>query len=175
MYKIMGMLHYIPSGRTIKWWMIRSLDLPPGPSVGPVPRTTTNFHICWGSFYDLYSVWHEQNTACMSKEEMLAVIEEANNSGRIDEDCIVGSADVKSLYSSLDIDFAAEKVGEMFLESGIDAEVTNTKELGLYLGLSKDVGKAGVSSCNAPTALGQRVHSGADKPFLTRAKKRRTA
>ena len=85
----------------------------------------------------LRPVWQEQNTTCMSTEEMLAAIEEANNSGRIDEDCIVGSADVKSLYPSLDIDFAAEKVGEMFLESGIDAEVTNTKELGLYLALNR--------------------------------------
>ena len=75
--------------------------------------------------------------ASSSTEEMLAAIEEANNSGRIDEDCIVGSADVKSLYPSLDIDFAAEKVGEMFLQSGIDAEVTNTKELGLYLALNR--------------------------------------
>ena len=60
-------------------------------------------------------------------KKMLAAIEEANISGRINEDCRVGSADVISLYPPLDIDCAAEKVGEMFLQSGIDADVTDTK------------------------------------------------
>ena len=67
----------------------------------------------------------------MSTEEMLAAMEEANCSDRLDETCTVGSTDVKALYPSLDISFAAEKVGEMFYQSGIEVEVVDTKELGL--------------------------------------------
>ena len=32
----------------------------------------------------------------------------------------VGSADVTALYPSIDIEFAAAKVGDMFVESGIE-------------------------------------------------------
>ena len=73
----------------------------------------------------------------MSTEDMLAAMEEANNSGRLDEGCTVGSTDVKALYPSLDIGFAAEKVGEMFYQSGIEVEDVNAKELGLYLALNR--------------------------------------
>ena len=85
----------------------------------------------------LRPVWQEQKTTCMSTEEMLAAMEEANCSDRLDETCTVGSTDVKALYPSLDISFAAEKVGEMFYQSGIEVEVVDTKELGLYLALNR--------------------------------------
>ena len=85
----------------------------------------------------LRPVWQEQETTCMSTEDMLAAMEEANNSGRLDEGCTVGSTDVKALYPSLDIGFAAEKVGEMFYQSGIEVEDVNAKELGLYLALNR--------------------------------------
>ena len=68
---------------------------------------------------------------------MLASIEDVNNSGDLDEECIVGSTDVKALYPSIDIDFAAEKVGEVFLESEVNVAEIDSRELGLYLALNR--------------------------------------
>ena len=81
----------------------------------------------------LRPVWQNQQTTCTSTEEMIAAIEEANEN--IDERTTIGSADVKALYPSLDIDFTAEKVSEMFLESELTVDV-DSKELGLYLSLN---------------------------------------
>ena len=61
----------------------------------------------------------EKDTTCLSTEEMLAAIQEVNDSKKVDEKCTVGSADVTSLYPSIDIDFAADKVCEMFVKSKV--------------------------------------------------------
>ena len=65
----------------------------------------------------------------MSTEDMLAAMEEVNNSGRLDDGCTVGS----TLYPSLDIGFAGEKVGEMFYQSGIEVEDVDAKEDCIWL------------------------------------------
>ena len=49
---------------------------------------------------------------------------------------VIGSADVKALYPSLDIEFTVEKVCELFYESSITIEGVNYKELGLYIALN---------------------------------------
>ena len=68
---------------------------------------------------------------------MLAAIQDVNDNGDLDERCTVGSADVTALYPSIDIEFAAAKVGEMFVESGIEVADVDTEELGLYLALNR--------------------------------------
>ena len=68
---------------------------------------------------------------------MLAAIQDVNDNGDLDEKCTVGSADVTALYPSIDIEFAAAKVGEMFVESGIEVADVDTEELGLYLALNR--------------------------------------
>ena len=53
--------------------------------------------------------------------------------------CNIGSADVKALYPSIDIDFTCEKVAEMYMSSNVnvDENSVDKKELGLYLALNR--------------------------------------
>ena len=53
--------------------------------------------------------------------------------------CAIGSADVKALYPSIDIDFACEKVAEMYMSSNVevDEDSVDKRELGLYLALNR--------------------------------------
>ena len=113
------------------------------PTTGPPTRP-----VCGGSEaynsklsnllgYFLRPVWQAKETSCISTEEMLASVDEVNRQGTIDEDCILGSLDVKALYPSLDVDFVAEKVGEMVYKSEIDFPCLNSKELGLYLAVNR--------------------------------------
>ena len=113
------------------------------PNIGPPTRP-----VCGGSAgynhkishllgYFLRPVWQEGETVCTSTEEMLAAIEEVNMSGKLDQKCVIGSIDVKALYPSLDIGFVSEKVGEMFLRSGIEVPEIDAGELGLYLALNR--------------------------------------
>ena len=68
---------------------------------------------------------------------MLAAIRSVNESGVLDERCTVGSADVTALYPSIDVEFAAKKVCEVFMDSEVKVAEVDTKELGLYLALNK--------------------------------------
>ena len=76
-------------------------------------------------------------TCCLSTEEMIAAIERVNDTteGR---PIIVGSADVKALYPSLDIDFTVDKVCELFRDSKVEVEGADYDEVGLYLALNTD-------------------------------------
>ena len=85
----------------------------------------------------LRPVWQEKETSCLSTEEMLAAIQSVNESGRLDERCTVGSADVTALYPSIDVEIAATKVNEMFVKSGVEVADVDTRELGLYLALNR--------------------------------------
>ena len=48
----------------------------------------------------------DQPNICDSTEDMLAAIQEANESGKVKPSSVIGSMDVKALYPSLDLDFA---------------------------------------------------------------------
>ena len=77
------------------------------------------------------------DTVCNSTKEMLASIEKCNDRG-IDEDDVVGSADVKALYPSIPILDSIEVVVEEFENSRIKTEGIDYEELGLYLSLNKE-------------------------------------
>ena len=79
-------------------------------------------------------VWQTKDNVncCMSTEEMKADIEKINTSN-VNTPIIVGSADVKALYPSLDIDFTIDKVCEMFQESSVKVDGIDYEEMGLYL------------------------------------------
>ena len=85
----------------------------------------------------LREVWRGEETTCENTEELLANIEEINNnrSERRGE-IVVGSLDVKALYPSLDVDHAAEIVEKVLVESDLEFDGINNKELGLYLSLN---------------------------------------
>ena len=84
----------------------------------------------------LTDVYVGEETVCSSTEELLAEVEKLNREG-IDASDIIGSMDVEALYPSLDIDFTIEKVCEVLLNSSVEYEGINYKELGLYLSLVK--------------------------------------
>ena len=87
----------------------------------------------------LRPVWQETETVCQSTEEMLAAINDLNDSGQLDHMCTIGSEDVRALYPSIDIDFTCEKVAETFMSSNVnvDEDSVNKRELGLYLALNR--------------------------------------
>lgn len=69
---------------------------------------------------------------------MLADFTELNDSQVMEDIPLVGSADVKVLYPSLDITFTVEKVCEVFHTSdAVKVVGLNTEELGLYLSLNR--------------------------------------
>ena len=73
-------------------------------------------------------VWKEEESVCLNTGEMLA---------EITEDNVVGSANVRELYSSLDIAFTVEKVCEVFHTNSVQIVGVNAEELGLYLALNR--------------------------------------
>ena len=76
-------------------------------------------------------------TVCNSTEEMLSSIEECNRRG-IEEEDVIGSADVKSLYPRIPVDDAIDIVVQEFDESNLKVEGIDYQELGLYLALTYD-------------------------------------
>ena len=65
------------------------------------------------------------------------LIQELNESGNIDDDTVILSADVVALYPSLNIEFTTDKVCEMFHESKVEVKGVDYEEVGLYLSLTK--------------------------------------
>ena len=64
----------------------------------------------------------------------MAAIKKVNESGELDADSTSGPADVKALYPSIDVNLAAEKVADIFLENGVEVDESSIdkRELGLY-------------------------------------------
>ena len=75
------------------------------------------------------------DTVCNSTEEMLASIAECNNN-KIDEDLVLGSADVKSLYPSLHIEDAVNVVCDELAQSTVRIEGIDYEEIGLYIAIN---------------------------------------
>ncbi|KAL9970203.1 hypothetical protein ACROYT_G022537 [Oculina patagonica] len=109
-----------------------------GPPVRPVcgAVTTYNRKLSHLISFILAEVWKEAESVCLNTEEMLAGFKQLNDS-HVTEDIVVGSADVKALYPSLDIAFTVEKVCKVFHKSSVQVVGVNDEELGLYLALNK--------------------------------------
>ena len=84
----------------------------------------------------LTPIVEQSKTNCRSTEEMLATINQVNENG-IEDEVIVGSADVKALYPSLNIDETIKIVTEMFRVSPVEINGVDYKELALYLSLGR--------------------------------------
>ena len=82
--------------------------------------------------------------SCESTEDILAEIQDLNENNCTmlgpDEKLVVGSLDVKALYPSLDVGFAAEIVANEMYQSDVEVSVESidTEELGLYLLLTEE-------------------------------------
>ena len=66
----------------------------------------------------------------------MAAFHEEVNSKSITNEILVGSADVKALYPSLEIEHTAQIVSEEFYNSEYEAKEINKRELSLYLALN---------------------------------------
>ena len=64
----------------------------------------------------LTDVYMEEETVCLSTEELLAEVEKLNEEG-IGDGYVIGSFDVEALYPSLDVEFTVDKVCELFMSS----------------------------------------------------------
>ena len=85
----------------------------------------------------------EQYGVKVAVNQKLSHVSRRNSSQCLSSKCgkdsvpvVVGSANVKALYPSLDIEFAIDKACELFLESNLEIEGVR-KELGLYLVLNR--------------------------------------
>ena len=90
----------------------------------------------------IYSVFFHLSSE--STEGILAEIQEVNErtgaTMQDEEKLIVGSLDVKALYPSIDVDFAADVVANEVYKSAVEVDESsiNVEELGLYLMLTTD-------------------------------------
>ena len=109
-----------------------------GPPVRPVCGAASAYNTRLSHLLSmmLTEVWKEAESVCMNTEEMLVEFKRVNRE-EIREDIIIGSADVKALYQSLDIPFAIDKACEIFYNSTIQVAGVDTNELGLYLAVNK--------------------------------------
>ncbi len=110
-----------------------------GPPVRPLCDVSDSYSHKLSHFISniLKEVADKQATICDSTESMLTSIEEANSSGRVGPNTVVGSLDVKALYPSLNLDFTIPIVAEEFYESGVEIAGVDEEELGLYLSLNR--------------------------------------
>ena len=108
-----------------------------GPPVRPVCDVSDSYGHKLSYFIStiLKEITDDAPTVCDSTEDMLAAIKEANESGKIGENTVIGSLDVVALYPSLDLDFTIEKVAEEFHDSDVRIDGVDYEELGLYLSL----------------------------------------
>ena len=110
-----------------------------GPPVRPVCGANIGHNVKLAHIISkiLSPVWksHKSITSWMSTEEMVAAIEETNDN-YAGIDMVIGSADVKALYPSLDIEFTIEKVCEVFGSSEVRIEDVDYEEMALYLSLN---------------------------------------
>ena len=78
-------------------------------------------------------------TQCESTEDLMARVEEVNRSECCDEDTVIGSMDVKSLYPNLDIGFTIDIVCEEFHNNDIQINGIDYEEVGLYIAINREV------------------------------------
>ena len=78
-----------------------------------------------------------KESACDSTEDMLAAVRESNERLKNKNEVVLGSADVKALYPSLDIPFTINVVCQEYYNSKISFEGVDTEEMGLYLSLNR--------------------------------------
>ena len=80
-------------------------------------------------------IWQDEESVCTNTEEVLASFQEVNERN-IKTELLVGSADVKALYPSLNTDHTAEIVGQTFYESEYNFNEIDERELSLYLAIN---------------------------------------
>ena len=94
----------------------------------------------------LARIWKNEKENCASTEDLLSDFDKLNEKG-LKGYYFIGSADVVSLYPSLDVELAAEVVKEMIINSEVTIEGIYYEEVGLYIAISyekEELEKAGL-------------------------------
>ena len=114
-----------------------SEDQTKGPPTRPVCGASAAYNRKLAHFISmiLRPIWQQEETVCTNTEEVMAAFNDVNTKD-ITNTLTVGSADVKALYPSLDINHTAEIVANEFYESEYTIEDIDTNELSLYLVLN---------------------------------------
>ena len=108
--------------------MYRFCDLP---KHGIITKYSCHIHSeVWCALISviLNEVWKEVESVCLNTEELLAEVKMVNDQCTT-ENIVVGSADVKALYPSLDVPFTVDKVCEVFHTSGVKVAGVDHEEL----------------------------------------------
>ena len=87
----------------------------------------------------LKEVSDDSTTICSSSEDLIASVENLNTSNVLNDESVIGSMDVKSMYPSLDIPTVIDIVTEEFYHSKVTLANVEYEELGLYLSLNRTV------------------------------------
>ena len=109
-------------------------------------------------------LWQEENTVSTNTEEVMSAFSDVNKEN-VETELLVGSADVKALYPSLDITHTAEIVAQTFYESDYEINEIDTKDLGLYIALNltpEEIKEENLSN-HCPT----RKHTRGTPPVIT--------
>ena len=112
-----------------------------GPPVRPMSDASDayNHRLAYLICMFLEEVTQNIPTQCESTEDLMARVEEVNRSECCDEDTVIGSMDVKSLYPNLDIGFTIDIVCEEFHNSDIQINGIDYEEVGLYIAINREV------------------------------------
>ena len=134
---------------------------------------------CWGrQAYPLAIFVHTApglHIVCIGTEDMMAGIKKANDELRnnVDNEVIVGSADVKALYPSLDVDFTVDKVCEVFYGSEVRVVLTFIMKNHVYKfdGTVRKRAKGGAIGLELTGILAQIFMVWWDREFKARVKR----
>lgn len=75
----------------------------------------------------------DNGTQCNSTDDLLGEIERLNQGGQINQEWVVGSLDVESLYPSLDVKRCARVIRDKLYESNLGFADLQWKEIALYI------------------------------------------
>ena len=130
----------LPGHRTLRKDHKEGYDEIVGPPGRPLCSADGSFNYGMSHFLSmvLKELLEGEETICEDTEDMMAEFDEINRAGGVDRNTIIGSADVKSLYPSLDIEYTTEIICEMFKQSDIDIHGVDYDELGLYIALNRN-------------------------------------
>ena len=128
----------LPGHRTLRKDHKTGYDPVKGPPGRPLCSADNSYNRSMSHLISsiLREIIDDETTVCENTEDMLASFQKINEDGGVPMNTIILSTDVKALYPSLDIDFTADIVSDMFAESSVTIEGIDYEELGLYLSIN---------------------------------------
>ena len=107
----------LPGHRTLRKDHKNNYDEIIGPPGRPLCSAHSSFNYGMSHFLSMIikELLEGEETICEDTEDMMAEFDDINRAGGMDNDTIIGSADVKALYPSLDIEYTTEIICEYYV------------------------------------------------------------